>query len=124
VGLIDRLLGRPVQPAPAEPTLVCSGCFTACSGTAAHVIPWWNETLGDFVTTYRCDRCWLGSLGETKDKVQSWDAGTRDKFCEFLERHRLSEIARQVREASLPEASRLAVVFLNLLRGGEHRLLP
>lgn len=88
------------------------------------MIPWWNETLGDFVTTYRCDHCWLSSLGETEDKVQGWDAGTRGKFCEFLELHRLPDIALQVREASLPEASRLAVVFLDLLRCLEHRLLP
>ncbi|MGC3968504.1 MAG: hypothetical protein QM775_14335 [Pirellulales bacterium] len=124
MGWFDRLFRRPVQPAPAGPTLICSGCYTICRGSAAHVIPWWNESQNDFVTTYRCDGCLLQSLDETEAKVRAWDASTRDKFCEFLQRHRLPDLAGQIHEAPLPEATRPALAFLNRLRSGEHRLSP
>jgi hypothetical protein len=130
VGLLERLFGRPARHLPpaqsthAGPTLLCSACLTPCCGAAAHVIPWWNTTAGDFFTAYRCDGCWLASLSETGDRVQVWDENVRSKFCAFLDRHLLRDIAQQVRDTSLPEASRLALVFLDILREGRHRLLP
>jgi hypothetical protein len=130
----DRIFSRRAQPAPAAPprenpaeagpAMFCSGCFTICSGPSAHVIPWWNDTAEDFLTTFRCERCWLKSLDETFGKITDWDDGVREKFCQFLDRHRLADTAREIRAASLPEGSRLAGGFLALLRGGEYRLSP
>lgn len=106
------------------PMLVCSSCFTECSIVGAHVIPWWDESAHDFLTAYRCDNCLPQALAEVAERVQGWDTSARDKFCEFLDRHQLASFAQQLREASPPEASRLAKVFLDLLKGGKHRLVP
>ena len=59
-----------------EYSLLCSACYTPCTGAEAHVIPHWNATMGMVVTTYRCGQCWIGSLAAMRDAVRAKDAET------------------------------------------------
>ena len=97
-------------PEPEEPTgpyfLLCSGCREPCPSDEAHVIPHWNEVREDFLTTYRCGKCWKPALGETRIKIESLDTEACEKFCKFLERHRFTDV-EIVRRASLADASKM-----------------
>lgn len=82
------------QIAPAElpeatPGMLCSSCYTVCSAADAHVIPWWNADAQDVFTTYRCGKCWLSSLEETRRFVESagFDSEAQGKFATFFGRH-------------------------------------
>ena len=99
-----------------EISLLCSSCFKLCTGDNAHVIPWWNDILENFVTTYRCGNCWLTSLDETKVRINVLDEDSRDKFCAFMERHKHAGRAKSIRLASLAEASRMINEFLKDLK--------
>ena len=116
----------PEQPtAEVEvPAMLCSQCYTQCSGPDAHVIPWWNPGEADFVTTYRCGACWLESLDETEARISTLDANARAKLCAFLHRHRLDEMATQIEHAALPEASVIAAGFLEEVRSQTTVLRP
>ncbi|KIG12103.1 hypothetical protein DB30_02048 [Enhygromyxa salina] len=91
-------------PAPT-PELMCSRCYTLCSGANAHVIPWWNEHAGDVFTTYRCEACWLESLDDTQRLVESaqFDDDVCDKFVAFFQRHEKTDVAARL--AELPRAA-------------------
>lgn len=116
----------PEQPGDEgeAPAMLCSQCYTQCSGPDAHVIPWWNPSEADFFTTYRCGACWLESLDETDARTSPLDEDTRAKFCAFLHRHRLDEIATQIEHAALPEASVIAAGFLEQVRSQATVLRP
>lgn len=66
--------------------LLCSACMSRVAEEDVRVIPWWNTTLEDFLTTYRCERCWIECLGQTRIKIKTRDADVRENFCEFLQR--------------------------------------
>jgi hypothetical protein len=71
---------------------MCSACFNVVSQARVHVIPWFNNEMGDYVTTFRCDDDWLASLDETRAHFLSSveHAEDRAKFVAFFERHRRS----------------------------------
>ena len=56
--------GRGAVPYPAmadetEPpySLMCSACYTPCTGADAHVVPRWNPDRQMVITAYRCGGC-------------------------------------------------------------------
>jgi len=49
-----------------EPEYMCSRCYKVVSQAHVHVIPWFNDSMGEYVTTFRCDDDWLSSLDETR----------------------------------------------------------
>jgi hypothetical protein len=54
----------------AEPRLiVCSGCLRVFPESFINVIPCFNSDVGGYVTTYRCERCWMPSLEETRSRL-------------------------------------------------------
>jgi hypothetical protein len=114
-------------PDPEEPTapyfLMCSGCREPCPSHQAHVIPHWSMVREDFLTTYRCGKCWKPALAETRIKIGALDAEVREKFCKFLERHRFTDVDI-VREASLADASRMLGALLNAIESEKLELSP
>jgi hypothetical protein len=73
---------------PEERQFACSRCFTIVPESHVHVVPGFNDTLGAYVTSYRCDDCWLPTLDETASRLAvSDDAEEIASLCVFLERY-------------------------------------
>ena len=73
---------------------MCSSCYKVVSQAHIHVIPWFNDSVGDYVTTFRCDDDWLSSLDETRAHFLASveHPQERAKFVAFFERHQLSAL--------------------------------
>jgi hypothetical protein len=56
---------------PEERRVVCSACGQLVPESLIHVIPCFNVNAGGYVTTYRCEQCWLPSLLETRTRLAS-----------------------------------------------------
>jgi hypothetical protein len=60
---------------PAEDTeerqIFCSGCLQVFPESLVHVIPYFNSSVNAYVTTYRCEQCWIPSLEETRRRLAS-----------------------------------------------------
>lgn len=71
---------------------MCSSCYKTFSQAHIHVIPWFNDSMGDYVTTFRCDDDWLSSLDETRAHFLASVEKPEDRarFVAFFERHQLS----------------------------------
>jgi hypothetical protein len=92
--------------------LMCSGCYTPCSGADAHVVPHWRPELHMVFTAYRCGNCWLPALAELRAAVSSGERGLYSSFCEFLTRHGYAKDSDMIRaaEPELQRAYQLAIV--------------
>jgi len=52
-----------------------------------HVIPFFNAQVSDYVTTFRCEKCWLPSLDQTRRELtEGRDGERRRKLRAWLER--------------------------------------
>lgn len=100
----------------ASHTLLCSGCYSSCSGPDAHVIPWWNADVQSIFTTYRCEKCWLASLDESQQAVNSKDPKVVASFCDFLARQGYEKDADAIRSASPEQACELLLAVLDAVR--------
>ncbi len=49
--------------------VMCSGCFAVVPEGKIRVLPFYNETLEAFVTTYRCAACWPAAMADTRRRV-------------------------------------------------------
>ena len=54
-----------------ERQVFCSGCLQAFPESLVHVIPYFNDSVAAYVTTYRCGECWIPSLEETRARLAS-----------------------------------------------------
>jgi hypothetical protein len=99
-------------------SLLCSGCYTPCSGADAHVVPRWNPGQRRIFTTYRCGNCWVQALDETRAAVTSGDAEVVTSFCEFLARQRFTKDADTIRAAPSEEAQAILLVILDAVQDG------
>lgn len=88
---------------PQPYSLVCSGCYTPCSGADAHVVPRWNPERRMVLTTYRCGNCWLEALTELRTAVTAGDAAVWSSFWEFLIRHGHGKDSDALRAAPFEE---------------------
>ncbi|MFY0535820.1 hypothetical protein [Nannocystis pusilla] len=52
-----------------EPSALCSGCYRPVPASQVRVIPWFNDDLADFVTTFRCGDCVADSLADTRARL-------------------------------------------------------
>ena len=103
---------------------MCSDCMSVRPMSDIHVIPWWNQSAQDFVTTYRCGQCWRKSLAETRSLIKNLDLDKRDKFCQFLDRHGCAALADPARTASMEGAGKFFDEVLNVMESGGLRLEP
>ena len=71
-----------------ERQVLCSACLQVFPESAIHVIPWFNDSAGGYVTTYRCEGCWLPSLAETRARLSTTqDDAEIASAAEFFERY-------------------------------------
>ena len=71
-----------------ERQIVCSACLQVVREYLIHVIPFYNGDVGRYVTTYRCERCWLPSLDETRARLElTVDETEIASAVEFFEQH-------------------------------------
>jgi hypothetical protein len=67
---------------------LCSGCMGVTAERAIAVVPAWNDSAGDYVTSFRCPAC----LATTIDGVRARLAdpartGELERLCELFKRH-------------------------------------
>jgi hypothetical protein len=88
---------------------MCSKCLRVVSQEHVHVIPWFNDTLGDYVTTFRCDDDWQASLSETRVRFLAHldDADERSRFVAFFARHGIDGLDADDRERLQRDGSAL-----------------
>jgi len=60
-----------------ERQLVCSQCWTRAPESRVHVIPYFNNSVGRYVTSFHCEGCIDSALGETIARVREVD-GARE----------------------------------------------
>jgi hypothetical protein len=71
-----------------ERQVVCSACLQVVPESLIHVIPYYNDCVGQYVTTYRCERCWVPSLEETCARLERTEHETEiASAVQFFERH-------------------------------------
>ena len=106
---------------PEEMQALCSACYQSVPVARTHLIPHFNEVLASYVTTYRCDGCWLKSVDETRDKLRT-DGPTDLASCAlFFERYGVP--IAESRRGDPPEALRKRLLELVAeLRAGTRRL--
>jgi hypothetical protein len=52
-----------------ERQILCSGCLQLFPVSLVHVIPYYNDRVNAYVTTYRCEQCWIPALEETRTRL-------------------------------------------------------
>ncbi len=62
---------------------------------STHLIPWFNTHLDNYVTTFRCEKCWLRSLDETRDRLSAAtaDEADRRKLVAFFDRYGIAGLS-------------------------------
>lgn len=105
-----------------ERQFLCSRCYEVVPESRIHVIPYFNSDLGAYVTTYRCQRCWLPSLEETRARF----AGITDEaeivsVATFFERYGVF-VAEFRRGDPIQVVHEILIRALDLLRSGALRL--
>lgn len=107
---------------PRDRQVFCSGCFQVVSESSVHVIPYYNETAGGYVTTFRCERCWLPALEETRGRlVASTDDAEVTSIATFFERYGVFLHEFQ-RGDPIPVVRPLLVHMVDQVRSGALRL--
>ena len=104
-------------------SLLCSACYSPCSGDQAHVVPRWNPAVRRVWTTYRCDNCWHQSLAELRDAVTS-DAEVGSSFCDFLSRRGYDKDAETIRAAPAALQQTYLLRLIDAIETGQLVLEP
>jgi len=87
-----------------------------------HVIPFYNETLHNYVTTYRCDSCWLDGLDETRERIELTESNSEVELAaEFFKRHAVF-IHEHLRGDPPEEVKRAFLHLIQLVRSGGLKL--
>jgi hypothetical protein len=113
--IVYLLVLRPSRaPTEAPMHFLCSACFQTHPMTGVHVLPWWNESMASFNTTYRCPACWPRALAETRAIVSAdMPADQKASMQDFLRRHRHDDLADAL---TTPEETRAHLLeFLDRL---------
>src|SRR5580704_1832496 len=56
---------------PEDRQILCSVCLQVFSESLIHVIPYFNSSANAYVTTYRCEQCWIPALEATRTRLAS-----------------------------------------------------
>jgi hypothetical protein len=103
---------------------LCSGCLQAFPESQIHILPHFNEGVGRFVTTFRCEACWPQALEDTRTRVakaEGWDEILSVIDC--LEGHNLMLLEFR-RGDPFPVVRALLEGVIEKLGRGEIRLSP
>jgi hypothetical protein len=102
--------------------VVCSQCLEIVDEPAVHVLPWFNDDMDAFVTTYRCEACWPSSLEQTRARIAATDDWTDlASAAEVLRNHGVF-IAEYMRGDTVPVVRQLLLHLIGMLRDGDLRL--
>jgi len=104
--------------------LMCSGCYTPTPVSDAHVIPHWNPTVRRILTTYRCSKCWLPALAETREVVTSGDADVVSSFCDFLANQGFRKDSEAMRAARIEQTRAQLLLILDATEDGRAVFYP
>jgi hypothetical protein len=107
---------------PEQRLFLCSRCFQVFPEKLIQVIPHFNDDAMAYVTTYRCETCWLPSLEQTRTRL----AKTEDwpellSLIDCLERHAVF-LFEYRRCAPLPAVRALLEPAIDLLARGTIKL--
>jgi hypothetical protein len=72
------------------PSALCSGCYRTVLAAQVRVIPWFNDDVADFVTTFRCGDCVAGSLADTRARLTAGGPREIAQLAEFFQRHAIT----------------------------------
>jgi len=112
-----------VKPAKQEEyKALCSACFESVPVPKTHVIPSYNDVLQMYVTTYRCETCWLTTLDATRDRLSACEDAAEVATCaEFFERYKV-RVMEHRRKDPLPAVKAKLLQLLAELRAGTRKL--
>lgn len=112
-----------VKPAkPEEVQALCSACFETVPVAKTHVVPHYNDTLLMYVTTYRCEKCWLATIDATRDRLAACDDPAEVATCaEFFERYKV-RVMEHRRGDPLPAVKARLLQLIAELRAGTRTL--
>jgi len=99
-----------------ERQILCSRCLQVFPESLVHVIPYFNSNVNAYVTTYRCEQCWIPSLEETRTRI----AGTQNEAeilsaGAFFQRHGVY-IHEFLRGDPNPDVQKILLRMIDLLR--------
>ena len=91
--LVVRGAARETRPRGTQ--YLCSGCLRAVPAASIHIIPSFNRQEDNYVTSFRCEKCWLRSLDETEQQLRGGteDEAHRRKLVKFFERSGISGLS-------------------------------
>ena len=105
-----------------ERQLVCSQCWSRAPESRVHVIPYFNNSVGRYVTSFRCDGCIDSALDETIARVCEVDGARElDTLGDLLSSHGVF-VHEWQRGDSLDRLRPAMVQVLSSLRGPAIRL--
>lgn len=98
---------------------LCSQCLGLASETDVRILPWFNDSMGDYVTTFRCPACFDASLAETRAHFLAHldDPDDLRKLGAFFVRHNI-HVLELLRD---PPSGAIREVGLDVLRRIEDR---
>jgi hypothetical protein len=107
---------------PEDCQIYCSGCLQAFSESLVHVIPYFNIGVNAYVTTCRCEQCWIPALEETRTRL----AGTQSEAeiasaGAFFQQHGVY-IHEFMRGDPASVVQRILLRMVDLLRSGGVRI--
>jgi hypothetical protein len=107
---------------PEERQVVCPACLKVFPEYLVHVIPYYNSVAEEYVTTYRCEECWLPALAETRARLESTeDEAKIASAAAFFERHGV--FLHEFRRGDpLPVVQKMLVQMIDLLQSAAIRL--
>jgi hypothetical protein len=101
---------------PEERQIFCSGCLQVFSESLVHVIPHFNSSVAAYVTTYRCEQCWIPSLEETRSRLASTqDEAEVVSAGGFFQRHGV-HIHEFMRGDPVSDVQKILLRLIDLLR--------
>jgi hypothetical protein len=102
-----------------ERQVFCSGCLQVFPESQIHLIPYFNDSVNGYVTTYRCEQCWKPALDETrtrlastKDEAEIFSAGA------FFQRHGVY-ILEFLRGDPAPSVQKVVLGLIDKLRSDD-----
>jgi hypothetical protein len=102
---------------------MCSGCIETIPVEQMRVLPWYNEDLQGYVTTFRCPACFPQSLQETRDRLRSrWPEEAEVQSLALFFRNYSVFIHELLRGDRDDQALQVTLSMLEMLERGALRL--
>ena len=105
-----------------ERQVCCSGCLQIFPESQIHVIPCFNDSAEGYVTTFRCQQCWIPSIEETRTRL----AGTENddeifSAAAFFQRRGMY-IHEYLRGDPAAAVRKCVLTFVDMLRSKDLRI--